>query len=683
MLVTGERILDTVDANGRHAFTIDSRSAAAEPLLAFRLGAARSFVPEVALPYLGSQLDPALFNGAALTTLPARDTVPVLVDWHGSSVPAMSWLTNQRAVAAGETSGEITAASSAPLRRALTEQSGTPGTWSGPLAGIDHIALNANVSPPPPTPQFVQYTLTINGLDTGGRPDNGGFLVLMNTDDGRKFINAATFSKGVIKLSVPLGHYSAIAQFFHGSTTVGSLHVVVVNFTVSGNATATVDARSATSEVSVTTPRGTSSGTGAVQWQRVDSRQSAVAGVGFLWGIGAGIPRVSVFVSPSAAPAIGSQAWLVAYHLDSAQSAPQPYSYDLDFGSVGSIPVAERYAVDASQLASVDTRYFSDVAGRPTGAARVSFFPWQLGTFGTFDIFPAPLERTEYVNALPDLTWTQQVIESITTFGGMFLDSPRQFRPGEVDVADWGRGPTGPGVAVITTGAATQGCPACFEANTLEFQIFPFGDNPPGHVGFPNPPFAGVTEKDTTSVRRNGKLITSTADPLGPIPVPPGAASYQLTYSVALFAPWWTLSTRTSTTWRFAIPQSLQSPPPPGWTCFSGTTNGCGVIGLMVADYELPMSLLNQLPSGQVSFPLQITHVLDVAIPVTSARVSVSFDGGTTWQPAAVTPQGSSGFTVSYANPSNAATASLRIHAIDSNGGALDQTIINAYAIAS
>jgi hypothetical protein len=81
-----------------------------------------------------------------------------------------------------------------------------------------------------------------------------------------------------------------------------------------------------------------------------------------------------------------------------------------------------------------------------------------------------------------------------------------------------------------------------------------------------------------------------------------------------------------------------------------------------------------------VTFQLGISHILGVPIAVTSAQVSVSFNGGATWVTAHVTPNGANNYAVSYKDPNHAGTAAIRIHVTDADGGVLDQTILNAYA---
>jgi hypothetical protein len=66
--------------------------------------------------------------------------------------------------------------------------------------------------------------------------------------------------------------------------------------------------------------------------------------------------------------------------------------------------------------------------------------------------------------------------------------------------------------------------------------------------------------------------------------------------------------------------------------------------------------------------------------PVT---VSVSFNGGKTWQQATLTGSGGS-YTATWPNPASAkgTDPSLRVTATDALGGSITQTITSAYTIA-
>jgi hypothetical protein len=693
MLLTGERVVETKDASGRPQFAVTS---GAVPVFIDQVGPTRYLVDATALPFMGRELDPSLFTDTSAAAA-AGDGVAVVVDWRGKAAPAMSWLESQQTVAPGVTDGRITTASAPALRAALAQEArSSPDAWSGSLSGIDRIsAQGATAAPHRQSPLFVQYTLTVKGVDATGLPDNGDLLFLLNTDNSSKYQTTfARWADGVIKLSVPNGHYSLLGQFVMraasspespdggGSGGVASLAMVVMDVTVVGDTTVTLDARTATSSVSVATPRPTESGGGSVDWQRIAAAAPEVLSVEFSWGIGLGFPPTHVSVTPTPAPKFGTQGWAVSYHLDAPPGIVSSYSYDLTFGATGAIRPNQHYRVESSQLASIATRYYSDVTNRVSGEFRIGQYNWQSFGVGWGTPFNAPAERTEYVLAVPNLVWSQEVADDWQDLAGMFMDSFHIFRRGEHTTADWGRGPSGPGVAVDTGVALeNQFCPVCFEQNSLEFNVLPFADNPPGHVGSSNIGVPGVTETDTATLDRNGVTIFAGADPEVSVPVPAGPAHYALDYSVTMSAPWWTLSTSTTTAWTFSTPLSFAQLPKAGWLCFSLTTIGCKVVGLMFADYALPLNMLNQMPPGAVRFDIGIDHVLGAAIAVNQPTVSVSFDGGVTWRAAQVSRQGADGFSVSYVNPPGRGTASLRIHVTDADGGSLSQTIDNAYGI--
>jgi hypothetical protein len=62
--------------------------------------------------------------------------------------------------------------------------------------------------------------------------------------------------------------------------------------------------------------------------------------------------------------------------------------------------------------------------------------------------------------------------------------------------------------------------------------------------------------------------------------------------------------------------------------------------------------------------------------------VAVSVNGGTTWQPATVTPAGGGLFTVTFTAPPGA-FVSLRVHAADAAGDQITETITRGYKTAA
>jgi hypothetical protein len=66
--------------------------------------------------------------------------------------------------------------------------------------------------------------------------------------------------------------------------------------------------------------------------------------------------------------------------------------------------------------------------------------------------------------------------------------------------------------------------------------------------------------------------------------------------------------------------------------------------------------------------------------PVVSAKVSASFDGGTTWQD--VPTLGAFGhYAALWHNPAPGTPVTVRVTAADSIGGSISQTVTNPYTV--
>jgi hypothetical protein len=109
---------------------------------------------------------------------------------------------------------------------------------------------------------------------------------------------------------------------------------------------------------------------------------------------------------------------------------------------------------------------------------------------------------------------------------------------------------------------------------------------------------------------------------------------------------------------------------------------------VLTLNYQLASDLTNTSNAPVQHMRLTVGHLTydghGSHAPITSATVAVSFDGGTTWQPALVA--GHDGhYTVTWKNPASAAGTSpdLRVTATDAAGGSITQAITAAYTIAA
>ena len=94
------------------------------------------------------------------------------------------------------------------------------------------------------------------------------------------------------------------------------------------------------------------------------------------------------------------------------------------------------------------------------------------------------------------------------------------------------------------------------------------------------------------------------------------------------------------------------------------------------------LTLRGSTPAGRQTLHVTAGHLqLVKAIPVTSASVSVSFDGGKTWHQAKLVGHDGS-YTAVFTAPAGA-KVSLRTSASDAAGGSITETLMNAYQISS
>ena len=193
-LPTGERVfLAPGDRAVRSILPAPRTTAgpAAEPTRVRTMAVGDHFyvVPGAALPYLGRQLDLALFD-----VLAPADAIQV--DWQSAARPVPG-LDLEPAVG-GRSTGRISdpaafGAAARPGRRA--DRRPCP---------------RARRPRPQPTaaPQYPIATLTVKGLDALGAPAFSGSVSVTNAEDNQRFSTLQSFVQGEPSLSVPVGHYS-------------------------------------------------------------------------------------------------------------------------------------------------------------------------------------------------------------------------------------------------------------------------------------------------------------------------------------------------------------------------------------------------------------------------------------------------------------------------------------------
>jgi hypothetical protein len=501
LLPTGDRVRLDVTGNGLPQATpvpatVNGRLRRPATFMRFTWGGDQYVVPDAALPYLRSALDPRLFDVSYLAR--ARlDTssagIPVHITYtspaaaaglpgvrviHRSGVTATATIGARQATRLGQFLA-------AQWRAAYARHSPVP---VGRLPGIAKITLAPPRSAPPPPASLTQaparpgaaakglpfYTLTLKATDLNGNPGTFGGIVQnvgnasLFDQDSCAFIGfQCGASAGTESLSVPRGTYSLAISVVTPDSAGGFVTALVVKpqVTVHSNTTVTLDARTAV-------PYSVHLHTAVSATQRIDElafwRTSASGGAdGAIGGFPAvflglvsyspnpypGLAADALRATPTAPVTAGSFFFDASTQL-SGGSAPGP-QYVLDFPDRGSIPSSLTYTVPAKALTRVHSHLYQTPLS--SGCTRVLvnsfvFFPVGNGAWNSqeFQASAVAGERTDYWYSGDPALDLWQYIAIYNPFDScplpiLGLNGPIQsIRHGQQITATWNRAPLAP-----------------------------------------------------------------------------------------------------------------------------------------------------------------------------------------------------------------------------------------------
>jgi hypothetical protein len=256
-----------------------------------------------------------------------------------------------------------------------------------------------------------------------------------------------------------------------------------------------------------------------------------------------------------------------------------------------------------------------------------------------------PEQLTMNLTPGPSLTWNTQYILSGKDFdfsGGQSAQS-QVFLPGQRLTDDWGAYPLHP-VPFVKLGQVAFARPVTVSASragdVLGLAMTTFGDNTPGHDGgAANPPF-----KATGSYRidQNGTRIAGGALPHFAgfahvaATLSPARSLIRFVLNAAEPASLNPLSTSNRTVWTWWSAHESGATLPPGWLCTVKANRSCAAQPLLMLRYGVVgLGLDGSASPGQQVIRLSVGHLqLARPAPITRAALSVSFDGGKTWQAA-------------------------------------------------
>lgn len=580
---------------------------------------AQYVIPDAARPYLGHPLDLSLFD---VTSPPAA----VRVTWTAGASP--------HAIAGLDlASGRITdhAAFAAAVRNGL--------------AGVAGVRA---AGPVQPAPNYPLATLVVKGLDRAGAVATGGTVSVVNVDDAQRFVSLAAFYEGSVAFSVPVGRYTLSASISTPGDARAESLVVLPEVAVSGSqAVVSVDARAASVVIPVpATPDPTQAEQFSVTLGRVSASGEEVSTTdGYLGSL------PTVYVTPVSGVTTGSLHWYSYFRLKGESDL-----YDVEFPYDNQIPAVQPDRVDPATLARLDAAYHSDGADTPVGTYRPAFLPWERFALRPISQVTAPLQRAEYVTARPDLSWVNAVVWRADEFNGIDQSPRTVYRPGDRAADTYLTAPMVPGLSIDP-----EVCTACREGDTLSLAIPPWSDTT--HAISDLVPGSTLTVDAATRLFHGTDLLWQGTVPTGEAPLPAGESDLRLVVTTEKSAPWTTTATHVTTEWT--------------WHCTAVERQP-----LLFLAYDLGADLTNAVPSDKpIPVRIKVYSQTSGATP-TALTLEASTDDGATWFAADTTPAADGTFTATLpAAP--AGFVSLRAHAADSEGGAIDQTVVHAVRVAN
>jgi hypothetical protein len=548
-----------------------------------------------------------------------------------------------------------------------------------------------------PAPAKVQkYILTIKGFNLAGAPDTGDQVQVFSATSmhwNKYHIGPArVFQNGLATMHVPAGKYWLIGTFSTGDSYRMDIPAQV---TVTGATTATVSARAASSEVTATTPRR------AVLANAVFSSSYTLRGGQTFEDCGTA-GSTQLWVSPLArAHTTGTLYSATSAQLNSPSGQAGGYTYELDSAAPTGTIASQHLTVSAADLATVHEHFYSDTATTASvlalgGPAR------QYDTTGytaSSTALPMPSDRTFYFEAEPTAVWRPRIFGPLTE-----IPTWQVFHAGQDLSTNWNAYPLHPAPNLSPAGVTEATLPSAVRAaNKLIVDVTPFSDNTPGHYGSGLTRLNGITGSGHYAIFANGsKLVSGTvpkrypfADVYASATLSAKPSQIRFTLSTTRHEAGSNLSGTSHDTWTWpsrAEPHATMTTP---WYCGETFMHGrviydrhCAVQDMMTLDYQLAReSLDGSTAAGPQSLGLAINHLpASPPYPVTQAKVQVSFDNGTTWQPATLArichrQVCTNQYRATYTAPAGA-QVSLRVTARDTLGATVTETILGAYQVA-
>jgi hypothetical protein len=348
--------------------------------------------------------------------------------------------------------------------------------------------------------------------------------------------------------------------------------------------------------------------------------------------------------------------------LDIHAVASVPYDYKLVLPAKDRIPDSLTYRYADDELASFTSKFYAQYPDQTGAYTQAAFRPSQFAEFMYFVESKFPQRALHHVIADRENSYGQTGF-SQWPYGryGSVIFGDKYDKPGHQETKEWFKAPLVPGITTVHVPVSRKG-------NTILLNMSSIIDSNPEHA------FYFGADDAETRVYENGELVATGQFPQGTFDVDSGEkATYRVEFDVKDQVDNWQLSTTSHTAWTF----DSAGTPEDDWTPLPVVNNiwDLALDGDNAARADAPF-VLKFKPATQFDAP---------QVPIKDVTTEVSYDKGKTWQQTQTPvklPDGS--YRVQILHPKLSDTdgkVALRLHVADEQGGKLDQTVYDAYAL--
>ncbi|MEU6164291.1 S8 family peptidase [Streptomyces tanashiensis] len=458
---------------------------------------------------------------------------------------------------------------------------------------------------------------------------------------------------GARTIRVPKGSYTLNTAVYQDPSdyTAGTDWIAQPKLEITGDTTVVSDART-TKPVDLTVP-GIDKADYAGTYYEV-----ATTGIGRV-GNGWVLRGFTGFRTAHMGPAVTDGSLLQTWDAHFVKDATSQYSVAFG-GKTNTVATGYTKHVKATELATLKVGLGASAPGKTALASPYAHLPGAPEGNGFSAPQPAPGTRTFYVSTGDGATWLTRYNQlgdrdqwGYPAFEGAWeMVKPKRYEAGRTYRETFGTGVMGPllgeGMGVFRTVDPVTGLQQIVGA-------VPLASDGEGHAG--SVPYSS----STSTLYRDGVKVTESTDPLSgyePFAVDAADAEYRLTASVERPSKASSVSTRIEA----------------GFTFRSKQVAATTALPVSTVRFAAPVDLSSRVPErAQVLVPVTVQGAA-AGTNLKSLAVSVSYDGGATWQSVKVV-----GGLISVKSPAKDSGISFSAKVTDKQGNTSTLTIRNAW----